>query len=455
VSSRPSPSHADVNRAIPARASWSPTARLAGALAAGGLCVALGVLWRPLGWLGALWAIGLAAALWTEIQALAPAAGLRVRREVEAVISLGAANPVALIVWNAGAAAYGCEVRDEPPLEFVSRGESQACRLPAGGEVRLTYHVTPPRRGDFAFGAITLRVTGSYGLVRRQVRVGAEQPVKVYPRLTEIREHELALRKERRLETGVHMARLRGVGLEFESLRDYLPGDELRRVDWKATARHGELLTREYEVERSQHIVLCLDLGRTMASRLGLLTKVDHAVNAAALLAYVAAGLGDWVGLYSFGEAPAGFTPPRKHQFSQVLDSLYGLQPQAAESDYYQAFVDISHRLRKRALVVLFTDLPDADSSARLLRHVRLLTRRHLVLCAALSDYELHALSRRSPRGPRDLYERTVATALLADRERALAALRETGAIALDATPTNLSIEVLNRYLKIKAQSAL
>ncbi len=192
-----------------------------------------------------------------------------------------------------------------------------------------------------------------------------------------------------------------------------------------------------------------------MASRLGLLTKVDHAVNAAALLAYVAASLGDWVGLYSFAGEPMGFTPPRKHQFTHLLDALYGLQPQTMESDYYRAFVDVSYRLRKRALIVLFTDLPDAESSARLISYVRMLTRRHLVLCAALSDYELHTLSRRMPHQPRELYERTVATALLQDRERALAALRQAGAIAVDATPQNLSISVLNRYLKIKAQSAL
>ena len=227
--------------------------------------------------------------------------------------------------------------------------------------------------------------------------------MKVYPRLTEIREHQLALRKDRLLDIGVHMARLKGAGLEFESLRDYQPGDEMRRLDWKATARHGEPLTREYEVERSQHIVLALDLGRTMASRLGLLTKVDHAVNAAALLAYVAASLGDWVGFYSFVGEPVGFTPPRKYQFTYLLDALDGLQPQTMESDYYRAFVDISHRLRKRALIVLFTDLPDPDSSARLIGYVRVLTRRHLVLCAALSDYELHALSRRVPHDPRAL----------------------------------------------------
>ncbi len=454
MSSPPSPSLAEARPGW-AAASWLPTPRLAGAVALGAGWLALGALWRPLAWVGVPWGLLLLAALYLEARALRAAGQVTVRRELEPVISLGAANPVTVQVENRSPYAYSCMWRDEPPLEFAAEGEVQTGRLSAGGEWRASYHVTPPRRGEFHFGALTLRVTGEFRLLWRQLRFDAPVAVKVYPRLTEIREHELALRKDRLFEIGVHLARLKGAGLDFESLRDYLPGDELRRIDWKATARYGDPFTREYEVERSQHVLLCLDLGRTMASRLGPLTKVDHAVNAAALLAYVAASIGDWVGLYSFAEEPGSFLPPRKHHFTRLLDSLAELQPHTAESDYYQAFVDVSHRFRKRSLIVLFTDLPDPESSARLLAHVRLLTRRHLVVCAALSDYELQALARRAPHAPRELYERTVASALLADRARALLALRQAGAIALDTTPTNLSVEVLNRYLKIKAKSAL
>ena len=155
------------------------------------------------------------------------------------MLSLGAPNLVTLVLWNRTGAPYRFEVRDEPPLEFVAEQAEQTGRLPAGGEGRLPYHVTPPRRGDFRFGEITVRISGRYGILRRQLRFEAGQSVKVYPRLTEIREHELALRRERLLEIGVHVARLKGAGLEFESLRDYQPGDEMRRIDWKATARRG------------------------------------------------------------------------------------------------------------------------------------------------------------------------------------------------------------------------
>jgi uncharacterized protein (DUF58 family) len=437
------------------RAPWSPTPRLAAAVAIGACCFALAPFWRGFEAAGALWWLGVLAGLLTDVWALRQARQVTVERVLTPVLSLGAVNPVLVVVRNLTRLTYPGEVRDEPPLEFTVDGVQQAFRFAPGTETRLTYHVTPPRRGEFAFGAINLRLAGGLGLLRRQMRVPAPASVKVYPRLTDIQAHELALRRERFQDIGVHMARLKGAGLEFESLRGYLSGDEPRRIDWKATARHGKLFTREYEVERSQHIVLCLDLGRTMVSRLGLLSKADHAVNAAALLAYVAASLGDWVGLYSFAGEPINYLPPRKHQFSLILDSLYALEPQPRESDYSRALLEAAHRLRKRALVVLFTDLPDPDSSARLISAVRLLTGRHVVLCAALSDYELYDVAGHTPEAPREMYERTVATTLLADRARALRALRATGALALDATPSNLSIEVLNRYLKIKAESAL
>jgi len=438
-----------------ARAVWFPSVRVGAAVGVGAVWFILGALWAPLAWVAALWWAALAAAILTDIRALRGVRRIEALRAVEDVISLGARNRVTIELRNRSPYVRHCLLRDEPPLEFVTDRALLTCDLPAGGAPAVHYHVTPPRRGDFAFGRLSLRVTAGFGLIVRQLTFDLRRTVKVYPNLSGIRAHEIAARKERLGDIGIHPSRLKGTGLEFESLRDYVPGDELRRVDWKASARHAQLIAREYDIERSQHVILCLDLGRTMASDLGLLTKADHAVNAAALLAYVAARSGDWVGLYAFAQGPLAYHPPRKQQFSRVLDALYALQPQTVESNYQRSFMEAAHRIRKRVLVVLFTDLLDPDSSARLLRYVTLLTRRHLVLCAAVSDYELHDIAARSPAQPRELYERTVATALLADRQRALAALRRRGAIVLDATPANLSVEVLNRYLEIKARSRL
>ena len=415
----------------------------------------LALLWVPLMWLSVLWWVALVSAAIADVQALRDGVLVTARRPVERVLSVGSANPVPVVIRNRSSRVFRALLRDEPPLDFTVERRMLERVLTPTSEASETYHVTPPRRGDFTFGPLNARFTTGFGLVVRQFKFDLSFGVQVYPNLANIRALELSARKRRLTDIGVHASRVRGTGLEFESLRAYVPGDELRRIDWKATARRDEPITREYDIERSQHIVLCLDLGRTMASELGDYTKADHAVNAAALLAHVAAKIGDWVGLYAFAQGPMLFVPPRKHQFSLVLDSLYGLQPQRMESDYYRSFLYAAQRIGKRSLVVLFTDLLDPDSSARLISYITLLTRRHLVLCAALSDYELYEMVGRSPEQPGELYERTVATALLSDRQRALSALRERGAIAVDATPRDLSTEVLNRYLAIKERARL
>ena len=424
-------------------------------MALGAVWFLLAAVWPPILLLGMLWWVAVAAAAVADIRCLAETRRVSASRSLQSVLSLGVSHQVEIALRNRSRYDFACLVRDEPPLDFETDRLRLPCSLPANGTGSAEYRVTPRRRGDFPFGRLHLRLTTGFGLMCRQLRLEAGQVCKVYPSLAGIRQYELAARKQHLLDVGIRPLRLSSAALEFESLRNYLPGDELRRIDWKATARHNQPITRDYNVERSQHLILCLDLGRTMLSELGALSKVDHAINAASLLAHVACRVGDWVGIYAFAREPAIYLPPRKRQFSRVLDALYRLQAERTESDYHQCFLDVARRVRKRALVVLFTDLWDPDSSARLLRYARLITRRHLVLCPALSDYELYEIVARSPGEPRELYERAVGTALLADRERALSALRKQGAIAFDATPANLSLAVLNRYLTIKSQLRL
>ena len=439
----------------PARAWWLLSPRLGYAVVAGAAWLLLGAIWGPLSWLALLWWAAVITAAATEFSALGGASQVSARRLVEPVLSLGAANQVRLALRNRSDQHFRCLVRDEPPLDFEAAGLRLRCELPRGGECLVSYSLCPRKRGNYAFGRLEVRLTTGMGLVARQLRFELSQHVKVYPNLADIRSYQLQAQKQRLQDIGIHLVRMASTGMEFESLRAYVPGDEPRRIDWKATARHGEPITRLYDLERSQQVVLCLDLGRTMLSELGLLSKADHAVNAAALVAHVAARSGDWVGLFAFAGKPTLFVPPRKSQFGLILDSLYGLQAELVESDYRRAFLEAAHRLRKRALVILLSDLVDPDSSARLVESVGLLTRKHVVLCAALSDYELYELANQSPTEARKLYERTVATALLSDRQRALAALREKGAIAFDATPENLSVATLNHYLEIKARARL
>ncbi len=456
MSSLPSPSPAEEQaERSPDNISWLLAPRVGYAVMAGAVWVALAALTSAFYAAAALWGAALLAAVIADARSLRAARSVTARRVLDPALSIGARNSIQIALRNRSAEDFLGVVRDEPPLDFEAAGLRLPVELPAGDERTVTYSVIPRRRGAYRFGRCEVRLKTRMGLLARQLRFDIPQPVKVYPNLKRLRSYQLQAQKHRLTEIGVHPTRLRSMGLEFESLRAWVPGDELRRIDWKATARRAYPITREYDIEKSQHIVICLDLGRVMLSELEGMTKADHAVNAATLLAHVASCHGDWVGVFAFSAKPILFAPPRKSQFRAVLEALYGLQPERVESDYAACFLEAAVRLRKRALVVLLTDVTDPDSSARMRRHIGLLTRRHVVLCAALSDYELYKLAERTPEEPRDLYERTVACELLRDRRRALAALRQRGAAAFDASPENLSPALLNHYLEIKARARL
>lgn len=439
----------------PARAGWLPTPRLGYALAAGAALTALAAAWGPLLWLALAWLAIVSVATVAEVRLLAGARRVTARRILDPVLSLGAPNRVGLELRNRSGEQFRCLLADAPPLECDCDQLRLTCTLPAQGDGAVGYRVTPRRRGDYGFGALDARLTSRLGLVARQLRFELSERVKVYPNLADVRSYQLQAQRQRLQQLGVHVTRVISRGMEFESLRAYVPGDEPRWIDWKATARHGKPITRQYDLERSQHMVVLLDLGRLMVSQLGALTKADHAVNAATLVSHVASRAGDWVGLLAFSARTSLFVPARRGQFPLLLESLYGLQAERVESDYQGVFLDAAQRIRKRSLIILLTDLVDPESSSRLVRHVGLLARRHVVLCAALSDYELYDLASRPPALPRELYERAVATSLLGDRQRALSALRQAGVMAFDATPSNLSIAVLNHYLEVKARGLL
>src|SRR5436305_1467227 len=280
-------------------------------------------------------------------------------REVEEALSLGGPEPVRLAVTNRSSQWLTIDLRDEPPLATAADRQSFRFTLGPGHGWRGEYGITPRERGDHRFGPLHLRVRTPLGLLLRTIASPMPALIRVYPDVRQIRQYEMLARQNRTSQVGLRRVRQIGAGTEFERLRDYVPNDELRRVDWKATARRGALMTREYDVERTQTVVLALDLGRTMASRLEVMTKADYAVNACVLLSYVAALADDHVGLFAFAEQPLRFLRPGKGrpQVFQLLEALYPLQAVPREANYRIGFTHLAAQLRKRALVILFTDL--------------------------------------------------------------------------------------------------
>ncbi|HOF88078.1 MAG TPA: DUF58 domain-containing protein [Armatimonadota bacterium] len=423
-------------------------------MAVGGLCLLAAPVWPVLLWLG----IGvdglLALLLVTDLFLLRQAEALTARREHEEILSLGAPNLVTLVVENPTAFPFRLALRDATPDQAEADRAQAAGTVPPFGQLTASYHLTPLQRGAYPFGPLTVRVKTPLGLWVGQYVYAHGDTMRVYPNIQQTKQQHLLTRQQRTRQMGLRAMRLRGQGMEFESLRDYLPDDELRRVDWKASARRGNLVTREYDIERSQQIMIVLDLGRAMASHLDYMTKLDHAINAAVLLTYVAGQSQDRVGVMAFADTIAAFMPPGKGagQLPLVLDQLYPLQPRQVEPDYRGAFTHLAHHVRKRSLIIIFTDLIDPDSSKRLMDSLALLHPQHLVLCVALSDYELRGIVTGMPANQTGLYQQAVAVSVMEDRQLALATLHRRGILTVDAAPSDLAVAVVNRYLAVKRE---
>lgn len=375
-------------------------------------------------------------------------------------LSLAASNPITLRVLRRGSGpALPISVRDDFPSSFALDGDPPiltATNIP-GQTLELHYHVRPPRRGDYRFGDLHLRWRSALGLLLRQATFAASAPVKVYPNLVDVRKYDLLLRRNRLWEIGLRSTRLLGRGSEFERLRDYSPDDDYRRISWQATARRGKPISVEFETERSQTVIALLDTGRMMRSPVGDVAKLDYAINAVLLLAYVAAQKGDRVGLLAFDDAPHTWVAPRsgKAQFHRLLAQLYAVESQPVEPDYTAAVAYVATKQAKRSLVLLFSDLTGALYTQTLAAQLAHLQRRHLVLLVTLRDPTVQAMARQEVDDSAALYRRTVAERLLEERQMTLEQLQRQGVLTLDVPADVLSIAVINRYLELKAKELI
>lgn len=437
------------------------TPRLFYLVAGGILPLLLSAFYPPLAYLGIVGNALIGAAVVVDfLRAPRPDQAISARRITQSdALSVATTNAVEVRIRNETAAPIKATVRDEPPAAWEITGGARQADFALGPyqAATLRYTVTPPARGDFTFGDIYVRVVGPLGLVVRQGQLAAAAPLSVLPNLRAVGDYELLLRRAHLVKTGARRTRVTGTGREFASLRDYTPDDEFRVIDWKATARRGKMTSRTFEAERSQDILLLIDLGRLMRQEIAHTQKLDHVVSAALMLAHVAAEADDRVGLLTFADQARAWLPPRRGraQSKDILQALYAARAEPVESDYRAAFRFLSARWRKRSLAVLFTDLADPESSAMLLAEIAQLASAHLVVCVVVRDPLIGARARQMPDEPAQVYEKAVAEEVLADRRRALGILSRRRVLIVDAEPQELSAELVARYLTVKGKALL
>ncbi len=409
-------------------------------------------------WIALIWSFGLIFAVFNDRLKITPIRHLEIRREMELQFSPESEQVVKLEVINNSSGSIRLALQDSPPDTFVNDiSEPFLFEVPAASSQSGQYHVTAKSRGDYTFGDIFIKIKGPMGLVEKIFTISASQMVKVYPGIEEAAKFKQMIRRGRLQMLGLRSARIQGVGGEFESLRDYLPDDEMRRIDWKASAHRGKLVSRQYEAERAQHLFLLIDAGRTMLAEVEGRQKLDYAINAALLLGYVAALSDDRVGLLVFSDSVETYIPPMRgqRQVYTMMEALHNLNAKPVEADYRKAFGYFKSRWKRRALVVCFTDIWDTASSRRMMDELVALQPKHLAAAVTLLDTKLQNQAAMMPLEPKDVYTKATADQVMTGRKQAINLLAQRGALVIDSPAEQLSAALVNRYLEVKERMML
>lgn len=378
-------------------------------------------------------------------------------REAKAVLSVGARNPVVVTLRNRNRRPLVVTIHDEPPQPGEWDDLPFTVHLPPMQLLTVTYLVVPHHRGANRFGKLFLRMSSRLGLWMLQDERDQPQEVKIYPDIQSIRQVELLARQNRLAEAGVRLSRLRGRGSEFDRLREYRREDEYRGIDWKATARHRELISREYVVERNQNLLLVLDSGRSMCNAQDGVTHFDRAMNAAMLLTYVALRQGDSVGLLAGDRQIRRWVKPIRGQggVERLTGQIYDLEPSYEATDYDLLSSELRRRYRKRSLVVWLTHAIDELHLQAITDSVRRLRSPHLVLMAFLRNVPLHERAHAVPTSDIDAFQIAAAAEMEESQRTQLLMVQKTGLLTVDCLPEQLSSRLISRYLDIKARHLL
>ncbi len=364
---------------------------------------------------------------------------------------------VALHLKNLSASRVECSLVDDIPKALRAAPPHVEITAPARGDGSVSYVVHPVERGDTKLGGTYLRYRSGAQFAERWAWVDLGQTVQVYPNLEEARHNSIFLSRARQIELEKRLIRRRGVGREFESLREYQPGDEFRNICWTATARRGKHVTKLFQVERSQPVWLVMDAGRLLRARVAELSKLDFSVNAALSLAQVALYSGDRVGLLVYGrdiQQRVGLGRGLAH-LRVILEGLAAAREEAAEADHLHAASALMQLQKQRALIIWITDLADTSMTPEVIESASRVLSKHLLLFAVIAQPDLLELAARYPQDPQEMFEVAAAQELVQRRQALISRMRTRGALALEIAPTKLTAALVNQYLEVKEKNRI
>ena len=383
--------------------------------------------------------------------------GITARRSCSDRFSNGDYNVVRVHLANTFPYKVRVEVIDEIPFVFQRRDICFKASMEAKGNTTIEYRLQPKERGVYGFGDIRTFAFVGLGLVSRRFTDKAARDIKVYPSYLMLRQYELLAMSNNLQELGIKRIRRVGHNTDFEQIKEYVQGDDYRTINWKASARRHALMVNVYQDERSQNIYNVIDRGRVMQQAFDGMTLLDYAINASLVLSYVAIRKDDKAGLITFDQQFETFIPASKQtgQMETLMDSLYAQKTSFGETDYFSLCVHVDKHINRRSLLVLYTNFSDMVSMRRQMAYLQQLARRHVVLVVFFIDKEQQEFIDTPAHGVEDYYRHVIAEKFSYEKRLIVSTLRQNGIYSLLTTPDKLSVNIINKYLEMKARQII
>jgi uncharacterized protein (DUF58 family) len=383
--------------------------------------------------------------------------GIQGHRNLTEKLSNGDTNPVGLYMENHYPFAVDIRIIDELPVQFQLRNHDIRTRVASGKSKTLTYHVRPVKRGEYHFGAMNVFVSSIFGLASRRYRLDQNKMVPVYPSYMQMRQYELMAISNRLTELGIKKIRRIGNNREFEQVKEYVSGDDIRTVNWKATARKNSLMVNHYQDEKSQAVYSVIDKGRVMKMPFEGLSLLDYAINASLVISNIAILKEDKAGIITFSSGIGSVLAASKvHSHMQaILETLYNQRTGFQESNFDSLYVQIKRQIKGRSLILLYTNFETLSSLERQLPYLRSIAYHHVLVVVFFENTELKQLLDKPSANTEEIYLKTIAEKFAFEKKQIVKELQKHGIHAVLTSPKNLTVNTINKYLELKARGLI
>ncbi|WP_378183976.1 DUF58 domain-containing protein [Aquimarina sp. SS2-1] len=383
--------------------------------------------------------------------------GIQGTRILPEKLSNGDENPIQIQVANRYRFNTGIRIIDEIPIQFQQRNFEIASKLKPSEEKQFNYNVRPVQRGEYHFGNVNIFTSSPIGLVERKQKFSNEAMVPNYPSFLQLKKYEFIAFTNRLKLYGLKKIRRIGNTLEFEQIKDYVSGDDIRNINWKATAKRNHLMVNQYQDEKSQPIYSVIDSGRVMKMPFNELSLLDYAINSTLVISNIAIKKQDKAGIFTFSRKVENtvVAQRRKGQMNLILETLYNINTDFAESDYARLYIDIKRSITHRSLLLLYTNFETLDGLNRQLPYLQAIAKNHLLVIIFFENTELKSFLDKAAHSTRQIFEKTIAEKFVYEKKMIANELSRHGIHSILTSPEDLTVNTINKYLEIKARGLL